>query len=77
MTSSLDTYILETRTCTWCGEAGTVELDADSYIGYAKWSLRQLTIQDAMPNIPMDIREQIMTGYHPECWTAMFGKSDE
>lgn len=77
MTSSLDTYILETKACSWCGEAGTVELDADSYIGYAKWSLGQLLIQDAMPNVPMQLREQIKTGYHPACWSTMFGGSDE
>lgn len=30
-------------------------------------------IQDAFPDLEPELREQLMTGTHPECWLAMFG----
>jgi hypothetical protein len=75
--------ILETRNCTVCGMTGTVEVDDAEAAALREgintarhspfsrvktvWADMQL-IQNAMPTTPAPIREQIITGIHPECW---------
>jgi hypothetical protein len=65
-----ETYIVQTPTCTWCGKDGIVEVPAVGFFA------RQLgaAIQDAYPDLHKSLREQLMTGYHPECWTEMFSE---
>jgi hypothetical protein len=66
-----EVYIVQTPTCGWCGKTGTVELTFKDYISFEHDSG---TIQDRLPNTPAPIREQLKTGYHPTCWTEMFGE---
>jgi|688.fasta_scaffold1242558_1 hypothetical protein len=63
-------YVVETPECSWCGKNGVVEVPAPGFFA------RQLgaAIQEAYPDLDVSLREQLMTGYHPECWTQMFGK---
>lgn len=63
------TYIVETPECSWCGNGGTVEVPAP---GFFAWQLGAL-IQDAFPELSPAIREQLKLGYHPECWSEMYG----
>ena len=44
--------------------------------GLDRWQAGEL-IQDAFPDIPIDIREMMVSGMHPECWETMFGERDE
>ena len=30
-------------------------------------------VQTAFPEMPMDVREMLISGTHPECWDAEFG----
>jgi hypothetical protein len=30
-----------------------------------------------MPDMPAPQREQLMTGFHPQCWEELFGILDE
>jgi len=64
-----ETYIVETPVCSWCNESGVVEVPAP---GFFAWQLGAL-IQDAFPELSNDMREQLKTGCHPECWATMFG----
>jgi hypothetical protein len=64
-----ETYIVETPECSWCGKGGIVEVPAPGFFAYQLGAL----IQDAFPELSPALREQLKTGYHPECWTTMFG----
>jgi len=33
--------------------------------------------QDIWPNLSIDDRELIISGTHPECWQAIFGKDED
>jgi hypothetical protein len=44
--------------------------------GYQKL-LRGAHVQDAFPKMSASLREQIITGTHPECWDQMMPKEDE
>jgi len=63
-------YVVETPSCSWCGKTGTVELTFQDYINFEHGNG---LIQERLPNTPAPIREQLKTGYHPACWTEMFG----
>lgn len=39
--------------------------------GYEKWSLGGVHIQDAMPEVPADVREMLISGTCPDCWKKM------
>jgi hypothetical protein len=34
-------------------------------------------VQDAFPDLDRQLREQIISGTHPECWTKMFAPFDD
>lgn len=65
--------VVETPTCPRCGEGGTLVVDSD---GYADWRAGTL-IQQALPELTNAQREQLKTGIHPDCWTAIFAEPDE
>ena len=65
---------IPTRKCMHCGNAGFVfpvwHEDYARYMNGAK-------VQDAFPNMPAALREQIKTGIHPECWDEIFPEEEE
>ena len=63
------TYVVETPQCFVCGKTGEVEVPMKGFL------IRQLggLIQDAYPDLDKALREQMMTGIHPECWKKSFG----
>ena len=63
-------YVVETPQCGICNEAGTVEITLQEYLC---WEMGML-IQDAMPNVSPEIREQLKTGTHPKCYKEMLGQ---
>lgn len=65
--------LLDTPKCFWCEQGGTVVVDPTEYIAY----LNGDHIQDAFRSASADIREQILTGTHPECWEEMFSGDEE
>lgn len=60
-----------TPPCVYCHKRGEVEVDLDEFV---KWENSDLNIQDAMPSVTDDVREQLITGTHPECWIKLFGE---
>lgn len=58
-----------TDTCRHCGDIGEVEVPLSGLLAYHNGA----KIQDAFPNVPHELREQILSGIHPECWVEMFG----
>jgi hypothetical protein len=61
--------IIETKRCPHCGATGQVNVREASV---RLWS-RGALVQEAFPELPADLREQILTGIHPECWDAYLG----
>ena len=55
--------------CLFCGIQSTLS------VPMAGFRLRQngAAVQVAFPEMPMEIREVVISGTHPECWAAEFG----
>jgi hypothetical protein len=64
---------ITTEPCMVCGE--TSEMDV-STTGWVRWKGGWL-IQDAFPEMPAELREQLKLGTHPACFEAMFGEEDD
>ncbi len=64
---------VKTKRCWVCRREGQVFVPSD---GYVKWKEGGLLIQDAMPDVRPEVREQLMTGLHPECWDSIFEGDD-
>jgi hypothetical protein len=62
-----------TEPCMVCGK--TSEMDV-STTGWVRWKGGWL-IQDAFPEMPAELREQLKTGTMPECWDKMFADMEE
>jgi len=60
---------IETMPCPDCGKEGKVENVSEN--GYKRWRAGDF-IQNALPELSPEKREQMMTGMHPECWNRMF-----
>ena len=66
------TYVVQTPTCFVCGKDGEVEVPMQGFL------IRQLggLIQEAYPDLDKALREQIMTGIHPQCWQETYGSME-
>lgn len=56
--------IYATRKCVWCGQTGVVGVDENELYAY----LRGNPAQKAFKSLTIELREQIISGTHPECW---------
>jgi hypothetical protein len=66
------TYTVETPKCFHCGSEGSVDVPME---GFLRRQLGAL-IQDAYPELSVALREQLMTGTHPECWEEVYGSCE-
>jgi len=58
---------VSTPKCFHCKQYGEVVVDSD---GFDKWMAGYL-VQDAFPGLNLEIREQLVSGTHSECWDEM------
>jgi hypothetical protein len=73
----MTTYAQPTPQCLTCGETGTVTLTASQVVKLASYLNGTIRlIQDAFPELSAEVREQIVTGSHPECWASHFAKTE-
>lgn len=63
-----DTVQLKTPTCRHCGEWDIIKVRAADLERYRAGAL----IQEAFPEMPIERREQLISGTHPACWDAIF-----
>lgn len=61
-----------TKRCGKCGKGGVIMVDEDQLF---KWLTGSL-IQEAFPFMDVSLREQMISGMHPECWDAIFADTD-
>lgn len=62
-----------TRRCPVCYKTGTIMVDEKELLTY----LRGEYIQNAFSSLSVPLREQIISGVHPDCWQSMFGQERE
>lgn len=67
------TYIVETPLCLVCGFHGQVEVPMKGFL------IRQLggLIQEAYPDMDKALREQMISGTHPQCWEKVYGNHND
>lgn len=63
-----------TPMCLVCKKDGVVRMSKQDYYTLQR---NRGHIQDDLPHISAPIREQLMTGTHPECWELMFAGDDD
>ena len=66
----LDAVMVNTPSCFHCGLTGQVNVMRRDL---ERWQGGEL-IQRAFPEMTPDVREQMISGTHPECWDAMMGE---
>jgi hypothetical protein len=62
-----------TKKCMQCGESSELDLDYESFLKWKKGAY----VQDAFPNMPAQVREQLISGTHPDCWTKMWAAVED
>ena len=72
--ASNTTILMRTPTCVMCSKEGFVEVSSEGYIARKRGAL----IQEAFFDLDKSLREQIISGTHPQCWESMTaGLEDE
>lgn len=64
------TLTLTTSPCGSCGKRGELSVSDDAFFA---WADDGVLIQDAMPSVPKELREQLKSGICPDCWKEYFG----
>jgi hypothetical protein len=65
----MSTILVRTPVCFRCHRADLVTLPTAAAAALAAGAL----MQEALPELPRPVREQLITGTHPACWAAAFG----
>lgn len=64
---------IATPTCGLCGKGAIVTVPP---AGWRKW-MEGALVQDAFPDLDANVREQLITGTHPECWEKMWADAGD
>ena len=67
------TTTITTSTCFVCGKKGEVVVSVDAYNA---WTSGDGPIQQFMPEMPAELREQLISGTHPACWDVVWGNNE-
>lgn len=62
--------VYATRKCPVCLKGGTIMVDEHELLTY----LRGEYVQQAFKSLTIPLREQIISGVHPECWQELWGQ---
>ena len=60
--------------CPFCGKTTTIQVVGEDF--YA-WKFEGALIQNAMPYLPANVRETLISGLCDECQEKMFSSSEE
>jgi hypothetical protein len=64
---TMETIEVTTPRCIVCGQASQVTVVKEAYLLWRQGEL----IQRAMPEMPVETRELLITGTHPACWDRL------
>jgi hypothetical protein len=70
--STADLTVVETRTCHICGTEGWMVLEFSKVEAWREGNY----VQNVWPELNAGLREQLISGTHPECWFELFGDGD-
>jgi hypothetical protein len=70
-----DTVEVMTPVCRICGKWDFVAVRAGDLERYR--ANPSMLIQEAFPEMPIERREQLISGTHPACWDVMFSDDAE
>lgn len=62
---------ITTPLCFVCLKTGVIEIDATDEQRDELFSPSRRNIQHIFPELSVDIREQMISGTHPECWDKL------
>jgi hypothetical protein len=65
--ASNTTILMRTPICVMCSKEGFVEVSSEGYMARKRGAL----IQEAFFDLDKSLREQILSGTHPQCWESM------
>ena len=65
--------IYMTKRCPVCFKVGSLAVEEHELFTY----LRGEYVQTAFTSLTIPLREQIISGVHPECWQEMWGQERE
>lgn len=66
-------WTVYTPACGICEQRAVIMMTDEQYTRYNSGTL----IQDALPELSVDVREMLITGTCPECWTKVFSGEEE
>ena len=68
-----------TKKCLVCQTGGIVRLPdtPEAQMALDRWHIGEILIQQAFPDLEPALREQMISGVHPDCWTELFGNEEE
>lgn len=66
-------YTVKTVPCIHCGDTGLIDVEAQGLFYYNQGRL----IQDCFPTMSKGLREQLITGTHPQCFEEMFAEWED
>ena len=70
---NVDLVEVDSPPCPGCRKVTTLRVDVS---GFANWQRGEL-IQSALPELTVDDRETLITGYCVPCWDALFAEGDD
>lgn len=76
MSDALPTFAQPTPKCPVCGETGNLTLTEDQVARYDRWERKEGRIQDLLGDVSVPLREQLLTGTHPDCWSSQFAEKE-
>jgi len=65
--ASNTTILMRTPICVMCDKEGFVEVSSEGYMARKRGAL----VQEAFFDLDKSLREQIISGTHPQCWESM------
>ena len=60
--------------CPFCETTHIVELNEKQYEQYIKWKSNHIRLQQI--DVPVDVREMLLTGICPDCWDNIFDEDE-
>jgi hypothetical protein len=66
-------YTVKTKQCIHCGDTGILDVEAQGLFYYNQGEL----IQNCFPSMSKGLREQLITGIHPQCFEDMVAEWEE
>ena len=67
---------IQTPSCPECGHWGEIQMTRDEWEFGKTASWQGELIQNCFPTLTPAQREQLMNGYHSECWDKMFASAE-